>query len=327
MGEEDRPSRREDTPASDDSDAEDPVRDTQPDGSVTTTTETVVTQVSPPTRRREEVREACLVVMYGEDLGRRVPLGTDPVVLGRSTQADVQIDQESVSRSHCRIWLDGSRYRLEDLGSTNGTYVNDEQATGRMELRDGDQVKVGRTILKFIVGGNIEAQYHEEIYRLMTVDGLTQVHNKRYFDEMLEREVSRATRYAKTFSLVLFDIDHFKEINDTHGHLAGDAILRQLGNVVRRRTRRDDVIARIGGEEFALLLPELDVEAAAGVADMLRQLIEQTRFEFEGTVIPVTCSLGVAQWQPSHGEGADILKAADDKLYEAKRTGRNRVCR
>ncbi|MFW6198143.1 MAG: diguanylate cyclase [Myxococcota bacterium] len=294
--------------------------------SVTTTTQTVVTQVSPPARRYGEPREACLVIMYGEDLGRRIPLGDQPIIMGRSTQADVQIDQESVSRSHCRIWRDGNRYRLEDLGSTNGTYVNDALAANGTELRDGDQVKVGRTILKFIVGGNIEAQYHEEIYRLMTIDGLTQVHNKRYFDEMLEREVSRASRYDKTFSVILFDIDHFKHINDTHGHLAGDAILRQLGNVVRRRTRRDDTVARIGGEEFALLLPEADAEGASGVAEKLRQMIEETRFEFEGTVIPLTCSLGIAQWTREHDNAASLVKAADEKLYEAKRSGRNRVC-
>lgn len=291
------------------------------------TTETAVTRVTAPLRRSPEVREACLVVMYGDDLGRRIPLGPKPVIIGRSTQVDVQIDQESVSRNHCRIWLDDQQYFIEDMGSTNGTYVNDQVTKGPTELRDGDQMKVGRTILKFIIGGNIEAQYHEEIYRLMTVDGLTQVHNKRYFDEMLEREVSRAGRYEKVFSVVLFDIDHFKPINDNYGHLAGDAILRQLGTVVRRAVRRDDVVARVGGEEFALLLPELDTEAAASVADKLRQSVEQATFEFEDVTIPVNISLGVAQWnEERHQDAAGVLRAADEKLYEAKRTGRNKVC-
>jgi two-component system, cell cycle response regulator len=290
------------------------------------TSKTVVTQVSPPLRARE-AREACLVVMYGEDLGRRIPLGESAIVIGRSSQVDVQLDQESVSRNHCRLWQEGHRYFIEDLQSTNGSYVNDELVTGRTELRDGDQVKVGRTILKFIVGGNIEAQYHEEIYRLMTVDGLTQVYNKRYFDEALDREVSRARRYDKLFTLALFDIDHFKPINDTHGHLAGDSILRQLGTLVRRRMRRDDVVARVGGEEFALLFPELGAESAATVAEELRELIAATRFEFEGTPIPLTCSFGIAEWAPAHEEPADLVKAADEKLYEAKRAGRNRVCR
>lgn len=290
------------------------------------TTKTVVTDVRGPASA-SDARDACLVVMYGDDLGRRIPLGERTVVIGRSSQADVQLDQESVSRNHCRVYWDGHRHRIEDLQSTNGTYVNDKLLNGPSELRDADQVKVGRAILKFLAGGNIEAQYHEEIYRLTTMDGLTQVHNKRYFDEMLEREASRAERHHKVFSLILFDVDHFKRINDTHGHLAGDAVLRQLGTLVRRRLRRDDVVARIGGEEFALLLPELTDERAATVASDLRELVASTRFLFEGAVIPVTCSFGVAQWSSHHTTVTDLVKAADERLYEAKRSGRNRVCR
>jgi two-component system, cell cycle response regulator len=169
----------------------------EPDGPATSSTKTIVTQVSAPLKR-QDTREACLVIMYGDDLGRRVPLGDATITMGRSSQADVHLDQESVSRNHCKLWKDGHRYFIEDLQSTNGTYVNDELVSGPTDLRDGDQLKVGRTILKFIIGGNIEAQYHEEIYRLMTVDGLTQVYNKRYFDEMLEREVSAPSATARS---------------------------------------------------------------------------------------------------------------------------------
>jgi diguanylate cyclase (GGDEF)-like protein len=285
---------------------------------------TVVTVISQPLSKRDN-RDACLVVIYGDDLGRRVPLGNEPCIVGRSSKCDVQVDQESVSRNHCRVSFNGKTYTIRDLGSTNGTYVNDE-LIDEVNLRDGDQIKVGRTIMKFITGGNIEASYHEEIYRLMTVDGLTEVHNKRFFHEMLEREASRSQRYERTFCIVLFDIDHFKKINDTYGHLAGDAVLRQLGVIVRGRVRRDDIVARVGGEEFAILLPEVGASGGVEAARKLRASIEEATFQFEGTVIPVTISLGVAEWKPGVADAQDLMKIADDKLYEAKRTGRNRVC-
>jgi diguanylate cyclase (GGDEF)-like protein len=297
------------------------------DTGTTNRNKTVVTAVGGAAKHKPDAREACLVIIYGDDLGRRVPLTDKPTILGRSSKCEVQVDQESVSRNHCRITFTGQSFAIEDLGSTNGTYVNDELIGDDLsELRDGDQLKIGRTILKFIRGGNIETQYHEEIYRLMTVDGLTEVHNKRYFEEMLEREVSRSRRYEREFSLVIFDIDHFKDINDTSGHLAGDAVLRQLGMLVRAHLRRDDIIARIGGEEFGVILPEIGLRGARELAEKLRSLVENATFEFERTAIPVTISLGVAQWEASYEDAAELVKAADERLYEAKRTGRNKVC-
>jgi diguanylate cyclase (GGDEF)-like protein len=295
------------------------------DEGTTNPNKTVVTFAhnSPP--KPGDTREACLVVIYGEDLGRRVPLGPEPTIIGRSSKCEMQIDQEAVSRNHCRISFTGKTWTIRDLGSTNGTYVNDELAD-EVNLRDGDQLKVGRTIMKFIVGGNIEGQYHEEIYRLMTVDGLTEVHNKRYFGEMIEREVSRCRRYGKLFTLVMFDIDHFKKINDTYGHLAGDAVLRKLGGIVRNKVRRDDIVARTGGEEFAILLPEVGVTGGVEVSGKLRALVEGSQFTFEGTNIAVTISFGVAEWKPEMETVEQIVKAADERLYEAKRSGRNRVC-
>ncbi|MCB9596270.1 MAG: GGDEF domain-containing protein [Sandaracinaceae bacterium] len=297
------------------------------DERTTNPNKTVVTVItkSPTLDGGEGPREGCLVVIYGDDLGRRVPLGSEPCILGRSSKCDVQLDQESVSRNHARIQRHRNNYVIADLGSTNGTYVNDE-LVDEVVLRDGDQLKVGRTIFKFIVSGNMEAQYHEEIYRLMTVDGLTELHNKRYFNEALERESSRSVRYGRSFTLVLFDIDHFKKINDTFGHLAGDSVLRQLGALVRNRVRRDDVPCRTGGEEFSVILPEISREGGMNLAEKLRASIEAAVFKFEGTEIPVTISLGVAEWDSALTDPQDLVKRADEFLYEAKRTGRNRVC-
>jgi len=297
------------------------------DERTTNPNKTVVTVItrSPASKGEDGPREGCLVIIYGDDLGRRVPLGAEPCVLGRSSKCDVQLDQESVSRNHARIQRTRNNYVVRDLGSTNGTYVNDE-LVDEVVLRDGDQLKVGRTIFKFIVSGNMEAQYHEEIYRLMTVDGLTEMHNKRYFNEAIEREASRSARYGRAFSLVLFDIDHFKKINDTYGHLAGDSVLRQLGALVRNRVRRDDIPCRTGGEEFSIIVPEVSLAGGLNLAEKLRGAIEAAVFKFEGTQIPVTVSMGVAEWTTELTDPQDLVKQADERLYEAKRSGRNRIC-
>ena len=287
--------------------------------------QTVLTQVEEAQESMVPSGNGCFIVIYGQDMGRRVRVGTEPVIIGRSPQCDIQVDQESVSRNHARVWFTGSEFHVRDLGSTNGTYVNDDLVAEEGRLRHGDQLKVGRTILKFIVGDDVEVQYHEEIYRLMTTDGLTQLHNKRYFDEMLDREVARAKRYKRSFSLLVFDVDHFKSVNDRFGHLAGDAILRQLGAVLLGRLRVNDVLARVGGEEFALITPEVGVEGARELAGKINRLIADTRFEFEGSRIEVTVSVGVGEWQPHYEDASDLFKVADDKMYEAKRNGRNQV--
>jgi two-component system, cell cycle response regulator len=192
-------------------------------------------------------------------------------------------------------------------------------------LSDGDQIKIGRTILKFMYGGNIEASYHEEIYRMMTFDGLTQIYNKRYFSETLEREISRSRRYNRELGLILFDIDHFKQKNDTFGHLAGDAILKDLSGVVRAKLRREDVFARVGGEEFAILTPEVGVNGVRGVAEKVRLVVEQTIFRFEKHVMPTTISCGAAIWLKAEDSADALYKRADAALYKAKQGGRNRI--
>lgn len=289
--------------------------------------ETVVTAISKISDRPLNL-DAALVVIYGQDLGRKYDLTKEEVAIGRSSKSDICVDQESVSRDHALITNTAKGVRIQDRGSTNGTFVNDEavEVGQERELRNGDLVKIGRTIFKFIAGGNIEAAYHDEIYRLTTMDGLTQVHNRRYFDEQLERELSRSRRYERVLSLVLMDIDHFKQINDQHGHLAGDYVLKQMASTVRTRIRREDVFARYGGEEFAVILPEIDLRNARRFAEKVRLLVAKQHYHFDKQLIPVTVSVGVATLRPEHREGADLVRVADEKLYEAKANGRNRVC-
>jgi diguanylate cyclase (GGDEF)-like protein len=286
---------------------------------------TVITQRKLPIQAENSAdRDAYLIIIYGDDLGRRIALGESTIEAGRSTACGIPVDQESVSRHHARIWWTGSGYKVKDLGSTNGTYVNDELITEK-QLTDGDQIKIGRTILKFMYGHNIEASYHEEIYRMMTFDGLTQIYNKRYFHETLEREISRSKRYNRELSLVLFDIDHFKQKNDTFGHLAGDSILKELAGVVRAKLRREDVFARVGGEEFGILTPEVGLKGVRDVAEKVRLVVEQTTFRFEKHVMPTTVSLGFAVWNKDEDSADTLYKRADGGLYKAKQGGRNRV--
>ena len=280
--------------------------------------------------REPAVREACLVVMYGESIGRRISLSATPLCIGRSAESDLQFEEESVSRNHCRIDPTlgpagvPESWTVADLGSTNGTYVNDRGVESAV-LNHGDHLQIGRNILKFLVSGHIESAYHEEIYRLVTTDGLTNLPNRRALEDALPRAFSRSTRYTRPLSLLVIGIDHFKKINDVHGHLAGDAALRQFATLLKANLRRDDVSGRMGGEEFAVLLPEIDEVGAKLTAEKLRQLTSRHRFEFEEAVMPLTVSIGVATRTPSDQEPMEIYRRGDELLFTAKRAGRNRV--
>ncbi len=281
-------------------------------------------------RRDSEVRAACLVVMYGESIGRRVTLGTTAVTVGRAAECDVRFEEESVSRMHCRldpsVGTNGAveSWWVTDLSSTNGTHVNDRPVDGA-QLRHGDHVQVGRNILKFLESGHIESAYHEEIHRLMTTDGLTNLPNRRAFSDALARDYSRAVRYQRPLSILAIDLDHFKVLNDRHGHLAGDAALRQFAATMRANLRRDDIAGRMGGEEFAVLLPEIDAAGARAAAEKLRAVIARQRFEFDDATIAITISIGVASRDEHDRDAMDIYRRADERLYAAKRAGRNRV--
>jgi len=269
----------------------------------------------------------CLVLIYptGPDMGRKYPLEGDVCLIGRGSDCDIVVDLDSVSRRHAQIERRQSTIIITDLGSTNGTYVNEKQVQERA-LSDGDQVKIGNAIFKYLSGGNVESSYHEAIYRMTIIDGLTEAYNSRYFVEFLDREMARCARYQRPLSLVMFDLDHFKKINDTHGHLAGDFVLREMARRLRSRIRKEELFARYGGEEFVVVLPEAGHQGAMDFAEQIRRLVEREPFNFEEDVIPLTISVGVATIEgQEHVDSALFVKMADDNLYRAKRGGRNRV--
>jgi diguanylate cyclase (GGDEF)-like protein len=281
--------------------------------------------VPPPAAARSS--NPLLVHIYptGPGLGACYPLGSQPLVIGRDRDCEVCIPHSSVSRRHARVELAGDGFNVTDLQSTNGTYVNDTVITS-VPLGDGDYLRVGNYIYRFLASSNIEAEYHEEIYRLTVLDALTDIHNKRHLLDFLERELARTTRYQRPLSVVLFDIDHFKKINDRLGHLGGDCTLRELAACIKAEIRREELFARYGGEEFGLVLPETPLDKALAVSERIRKLVENHPFHFDGEGFQITISIGVAA---TTGEGAltpkDLLAEADAKLYQAKAAGRNRV--
>ena len=254
-----------------------------------------------PGPRRAAPRSACVVVIHGEGLGRRADIEDRPVVVGRSQEADLHIPHKSVSRQHCEIRRDGDSYRLRDLGATNRTRVND-QPVEETPLADGDHITLGETILKFISHSSVEARYHEEVYQLATHDALTELYNRRHFSELADKEIARAQRHGRPLMLCIIDVDLFKPVNDQFGHIAGDGVLRQIAAIVRGLVRGEDVAARIGGEEFAVLLPESTASAAVAFAERLREAVASSTFEPGGQPRRITISIGVAGIRADRGD-------------------------
>jgi len=269
-------------------------------------------------------QQALLLVLSGPRLGTRTVLSDIPIEIGRGSNSGLMLDSDSVSRRHAKIEPMGTGHRLTDLGSTNGTYVNGLRIKDHT-LKDGDRVQIGKALLKYLAGGNIEGAYHEEVQRLMRFDALTGVHNKRHFDENLR--IATSAGHSGILSLIVLDIDHFKKVNDTHGHMAGDAVLCATANVVKQTASADYLFARVGGEEFAVLCPSTTLAVAKACAEKIRVAVAANLPTFEEKSLPVTVSLGVAEFKPGSDESAETLYGrADEKLYQAKDSGRNRVC-
>ena len=277
--------------------------------------------------RKRQALQAYLVVLTGSNVGAMHKLEAAETVIGRSNQADLRLIDDGISRKHARIIKSGSDVILEDLNSANGTLVNGELVSQRV-LKNGDKISIGsNTVVRFSFNDTLDESFQQKMIEAALRDGLTRAFNKRYFLERLETEYAYARRHHAELSLLLFDIDFFKKINDTYGHLAGDAVLVQLSSIIQSMLRTEDVFARYGGEEFAILARGTSLAKAATLAERIRARVEETHFAFESARIPVTISVGVAGLPESQASTPqELVGDADSALYEAKRSGRNRVC-
>jgi diguanylate cyclase (GGDEF)-like protein len=287
-------------------------------------TTTVTRQMSMPGPPVAHRRSPSLVVVSGSLLGTIFRLDVDAVSIGRDAVNVIAVNDAGVSRRHAMLEMQGDRVVVRDLGSKNGTFVNDIEIRER-ELTDGDLLHVGHGTYKFLAGDSPEHSYYEGLHDVASKDKLTGIPNRRYFDEALEREVARVRRYGGVFVLLLVDLDHFKKVNDTHGHVFGDAVLHQFARLMKERLRVDDFCARYGGEEFAIILTNTPVEEARLLADAVRQLSADHTYSEDGTTAHVTTSIGGAAWSPDMETPKDLIEAADAKLYEAKANGRDQV--
>ena len=278
-------------------------------------------------------KNACLVQYSGAKLGRRYPLTEAQTVVGRSPNVEIAIDDNSVSRQHARFTQQGEQVAVEDLVSRNGTYLNDTRIAKSTLLKDGDIIRLGTVLLKFFAHDNVDNIIHDKIYKLATIDDGTQIFNKQYLLDALEGEFKFSRSYGRELALIYYDLDHFKAVNDTYGHNAGDVVLRESAQLVKTAVRKDDTLGRFGGEEFVIILPNTESQTAAELAERIRQRHEGFVFNLEvdkdGAKRRVahrqTISMGIASLKPEMQTIKDLLGAADAKLYRSKQTGRNRV--
>jgi diguanylate cyclase (GGDEF)-like protein len=260
-------------------------------------------------------------------LGSRYRLSPGTTLeIGRSAAVGISLPEVmSISRKHARLRYIGPVVTVEDLGSTNGTYVNGQPVHGRTVLRSGDRFQTAAVHFKFLHEQDVESAYHLAIYELVAKDGLTEIFNKRKFEEEVQREFARAMRHQRPLSLIIFDLDEFKTINDTYGHLCGDFILKQVASLARDLVRPEQMLARVGGDEFVILAPETGAEGAEALASKIRDRIASYEHRYGDIRIPVNCSFGVAEMHREMASSQDLYHAADEALLLSKRSGRNRV--
>jgi diguanylate cyclase (GGDEF)-like protein len=278
-----------------------------------------------------------LTILTGVLAGKVLPLEQAETTFGRSRECTVRLDDSDVSRRHMRILQSDGRFVLEDLGSRNGTYLG-TRAVQRAELEDGDKIQLGpNLVLRFSLLEAAEEALAKQLFEASTSDALTRVANRRYFDDRLASEIAFAQRHGTELSLLVFDVDHFKRVNDTWGHAAGDIVLRIVAAQVRRTVRVEDLLARIGGEEFAVLVRGVGREGLARLAERVRLSVSRLQVPWQGAEISVTVSLGGALLSESRAStvpaerssakelAAALVRLADERLYLAKQMGRNRA--
>ena len=292
--------------------------------------ETAVTNVNKPVK--VELQQDCLMVVYHrekEQQGKRLELAGSRMGIGRETDNDLVLLDEGISRHHVRIERHKAGWLVMDVGSRNGTLLNGEPLHGVKRLKNGDLLKMGSTIVKYLSGQDLESSMYEEMFQQAVTDGLTHLPNRRRFDEQLATETGRVRRHGRELSLLMLDIDDFKQVNDQYGHPTGDAVLFHVAQLIRERVRGHDLAARIGGEELAVLMPETNLQGARVLAEGLRCAIEQHVVDFAERHARVTVSIGCAQFSSDDADPTAFVQRSTVEARwrsAAKAAGKNRVC-
>jgi two-component system, cell cycle response regulator len=284
---------------------------------------TITQAVEAPNKGRQ--REL-MVRLDSANAGEVWTLNREEFSIGRHPDNQICIDDQGLSRQHVRIRRAGGAVLVEDLNSSNGTFVNGERITSR-RLQNGDTVQLGpRICFRFTIAGEHEERVLKQLYESSVRDALTQAYNRHYFAGQLGAELSYALRHGADLSLIMLDVDHFKKVNDTRGHLAGDLVLKAMANLLGAQLRREDIFARYGGEEFAVILRGVAISGASVLAERLRVAAEQLPLVFDHQQFGITVSLGCASLACCNRHDPEsLIQRADGRLYQAKRDGRNRV--
>jgi diguanylate cyclase (GGDEF)-like protein len=288
---------------------------------------TNLTNLETELRARRQQVAAYVVVLQGSNVGEMHKIEGPELVIGRAVSANVRLNDDGISRRHCRILALGGQLLIEDLGSANGTLVNGERVS-QQPLKEGDKIRLGATTtLKFTYQDKLDESFQQQMIDAALRDGLTRSYNKKFFLDRLETEFAYAKRHKTMLSLLMYDVDFFKRVNDTYGHLAGDAVLVHLARITQATIRTEDVLARYGGEEFAVICRGTPLVNCGVLGERLRTRVELENFDYQGTRLPVTISVGVAALPEANvATPSELIRDADSALYEAKRSGRNRVC-
>jgi diguanylate cyclase (GGDEF)-like protein len=285
-------------------------------------------QISLALKNKMVSRTASFIVMGGINVGDSILLNKIPFILGRDPSCDYVVKDTGISRIHAKITLnDEKQYVIEDLNSTNGIFAEGARIE-RHVLKEGDKILLGRqTVLKFVKQDIYDQKYQQQLYESTVKDGLTGIYNRKHFNERIVSELSFATRHKTALSLLMFDLDYFKKINDTFGHQAGDLTLISVTKAVKKTLREEDFFARYGGEEFIIIARDIGLKGAMAFGERIRKIIEKEQIIYDNnTKIPVTVSIGVTTLLNGKSiDATSFLKAVDANLYKAKQNGRNRV--
>ncbi len=269
--------------------------------------------------------EPYLVILSGPDQGKQHRLHHQFNTLGRTSNTDIKINDTKISREHGVIIIYPDHVVLKDHQSTNGCYVNDKKVENQV-IESTTRIRLGTTLMKIEYKNSDEVESEIKLYEAANTDALTNISNRRAFMIRAKEEISYCKRNNTKLAIVMCDIDYFKQTNDNFGHPAGDRVLKELAGILQTEMRKEDLLARFGGEEFIMLLRSTDVNSVDTWAERIREKVEQSSFVFEGVKIPTTLSIGVCSTTGDNITTLDaLIKQADDALYQAKNNGRNRV--